>query len=194
MPYTSSILNLAEKYYDDNPSFRPKADENRPEDEIKQITKIHQAIAMIQFKLESPIIKNLIRLRSAVVNIADNMQMVDNQSLRAICKTGDQLISLAKRNDLIYDFGVILFFVGSFFCFIQQLLRNIDHLHVVGDIYDRGPQPDQIMEELINYHSVDIQWGNHDVLWIGAYSGSKVCLANIIRIDADNICQAYFRA
>ncbi len=51
------LLNLAEKYYDDNPSFRPKADENRPEDEIKQITKIHQAIAMIQFKLESPIIK-----------------------------------------------------------------------------------------------------------------------------------------
>ncbi|WP_226669804.1 fructose-1,6-bisphosphatase [Metabacillus litoralis] len=60
----------------------------------------------------------------------------------------------------------------------------VDHLHVVGDIYDRGPEPDQIMEALINYHSVDIQWGNHDVLWIGAFAGSKVCLANIIRICA----------
>lgn len=65
----------------------------------------------------------------------------------------------------------------------------VDHLHVVGDIYDRGPDPDKIMETLINYHSVDIQWGNHDVLWIGAYAGSKVCLANILRICAryDNL-------
>lgn len=65
----------------------------------------------------------------------------------------------------------------------------VDHLHVVGDIYDRGPEPDKIMETLIGYHSIDIQWGNHDVLWIGAYAGSKVCLANIIRICAryDNL-------
>lgn len=65
----------------------------------------------------------------------------------------------------------------------------VDHLHVVGDIYDRGPEPDKIMETLIEHHSVDIQWGNHDVLWIGAYAGSKVCLANIIRICAryDNL-------
>ncbi|WP_129691952.1 fructose-1,6-bisphosphatase [Gottfriedia acidiceleris] len=65
----------------------------------------------------------------------------------------------------------------------------VDHLHVVGDIYDRGPEPDKIMDTLINYHSVDIQWGNHDVLWIGAFAGSKVCLANIIRICAryDNL-------
>lgn len=65
----------------------------------------------------------------------------------------------------------------------------VDHLHVVGDIYDRGPEPDKIMDTLINYHSVDIQWGNHDVLWLGAFAGSKVCLANLIRICAryDNL-------
>ncbi|PPA69091.1 fructose-1,6-bisphosphatase [Jeotgalibacillus proteolyticus] len=65
----------------------------------------------------------------------------------------------------------------------------VDHLHVVGDIYDRGPEPDKIMEALINYHSVDVQWGNHDALWLGAFAGSKVCLANIIRICAryDNL-------
>lgn len=60
----------------------------------------------------------------------------------------------------------------------------VDHLHVVGDIYDRGPDPHKIMDTLINYHSVDIQWGNHDALWLGAFAGSKVCLANIIRICA----------
>lgn len=70
---------------------------------------------------------------------------------------------------------------------IQRLV--VDHLHVVGDIYDRGPHPDKIMDTLIDYHSVDIQWGNHDVLWMGAYSGSKVCLANLLRICAryDNL-------
>ena len=68
---------------------------------------------------------------------------------------------------------------------VQRLV--VDHLHV-GDIYDRGPKPDKIMDTLINYHS-DIQWGNHDVLWIGAYAGSKVCLANLLRICAryDNL-------
>lgn len=70
---------------------------------------------------------------------------------------------------------------------IQRLV--VDHLHVVGDIYDRGPLPDKIMDTLIDYHSVDIQWGNHDVLWMGAFSGSKVCLANLLRICAryDNL-------
>lgn len=65
---------------------------------------------------------------------------------------------------------------------IQRLV--IDHLHIVGDIYDRGPYPDKIMETLINYHSLDIQWGNHDMLWMAAFAGSKVCLANVVRICA----------
>ncbi|KRM92059.1 fructose-bisphosphatase class III [Liquorilactobacillus cacaonum] len=65
---------------------------------------------------------------------------------------------------------------------IQRLV--VDHLHVIGDIYDRGPAPDKIMEKLINYHSVDIQWGNHDVLWIGAVAGSALCMMNLLRICA----------
>lgn len=60
----------------------------------------------------------------------------------------------------------------------------IDHLHVIGDIYDRGPFPDKIMDSLMNYHSLDIQWGNHDIIWLGAVSGSKACLANVLRICA----------
>ncbi|WP_207694758.1 fructose-1,6-bisphosphatase III [Enterococcus sp. DIV0212c] len=60
----------------------------------------------------------------------------------------------------------------------------IDHLHVIGDIYDRGPHPDKIMDSLTEYHSLDIQWGNHDIIWLGAVSGSKACLANVLRICA----------
>ena len=57
----------------------------------------------------------------------------------------------------------------------------MDHLHVVGDIYDRGPSPDKIMNLLMNYHSIDIQWGNHDILWMGAALGSEVCIATVLR-------------
>lgn len=70
---------------------------------------------------------------------------------------------------------------------IQRLV--VDHLHVLGDIYDRGPYPDKIVDRLMSYHSVDIQWGNHDVLWFGAASGSPACVANVLRISAryDNL-------
>ena len=57
---------------------------------------------------------------------------------------------------------------------IQRLV--IDHLHIVGDIFDRGPGPHKIMDKLMSYHSVDIQWGNHDVLWMGAAAGSRAAL------------------
>ena len=59
----------------------------------------------------------------------------------------------------------------------------IDHLHVVGDIYDRGPGAHHIVNRLMDYHSVDIQWGNHDILWMGAAGGSEACIANVIRIS-----------
>ncbi|AGX41719.1 fructose-bisphosphatase class III [Clostridium saccharobutylicum] len=65
---------------------------------------------------------------------------------------------------------------------IQRLV--IDRLHIIGDIYDRGPRPDIIIDTLIDYHSVDIQWGNHDILWMGAASGNKTCIANVLRIAA----------
>lgn len=65
---------------------------------------------------------------------------------------------------------------------IQRLV--VDRLHIIGDIYDRGPRPDAIIDTLMDYHSVDIQWGNHDILWMGAAAGQKVCIANALRISA----------
>ncbi len=67
-----------------------------------------------------------------------------------------------------------------------NLIRHlvVDHLHVVGDIYDRGPYPHLIMDTLMEHHSVDIQWGNHDVLWMGAATGNQACIANMLRISA----------
>ena len=63
---------------------------------------------------------------------------------------------------------------------IQQL--TIDKLHILGDVFDRGPSPDKIMDILCNYHDFDIQWGNHDILWMGAASGNDCCIANVLRI------------
>lgn len=65
---------------------------------------------------------------------------------------------------------------------IRRLL--IDHLHVVGDIFDRGAGSAQVMDELLQFHSLDIQWGNHDIIWMGAFFGSKACLLNVLRIAA----------
>lgn len=57
----------------------------------------------------------------------------------------------------------------------------VDRLHVVGDIFDRGPRADSILDMLMQHHSVDIEWGNHDILWMGAASGSLCCIAAVVR-------------
>ncbi|WP_413699601.1 fructose-bisphosphatase class III [Psychromonas sp. KJ10-10] len=64
---------------------------------------------------------------------------------------------------------------------IQQLV--VSHLHVIGDIFDRGAGAHTIMDRLIGYHKVDIQWGNHDIVWMGAAAGSLACIANVIRVS-----------
>ncbi|MGL6119871.1 MAG: fructose-1,6-bisphosphatase, partial [Fusobacteriaceae bacterium] len=63
---------------------------------------------------------------------------------------------------------------------IQRL--TIDRLHIIGDIFDRGPAPHKILDTLIDYHNVDIQWGNHDILWMGAVAGQLGSVANVVRI------------
>lgn len=54
-------------------------------------------------------------------------------------------------------------------------------MHIVGDIYDRGQRPDSIIDMLRQHHSVDIQWGNHDILWMGAMCGNEACIATVVR-------------
>lgn len=84
--------------------------------------------------------------------------------------------------DTIIDIGRAENFIIALAELIQRLV--VDHLHVLGDIYDRGPGPHFIMDRLMDYHSLDIQWGNHDVVWMGAASGQKACIANVIRLSA----------
>lgn len=72
----------------------------------------------------------------------------------------------------------------EFIVAISDLIKRmaIDHLHVVGDIFDRGSEAKKVMNTLMNFHSLDIEWGNHDILWMGAACGNEACIANVVRI------------
>ncbi len=82
----------------------------------------------------------------------------------------DTIISTGRAKDFIIAL-----------CELIQRLA-IDHLHIIGDVYDRGPGAHIIMDRLVEHHSVDIQWGNHDIIWMGAAAGSEACMAIVIRI------------
>lgn len=71
-------------------------------------------------------------------------------------------------------------FIAAICHLIQRL--TIDSLHIIGDIYDRGPGAHIILDTLMNYHNYDIQWGNHDLVWMGAAAGSRACVANVLRM------------
>ena len=78
----------------------------------------------------------------------------------------------------IVEIGQAPDFISSLCAVIKRLA--VDRLHLVGDIFDRGPRADIIMDSLLKYHSVDIQWGNHDILWMGAASGSRTLVATVL--------------
>lgn len=72
--------------------------------------------------------------------------------------------------------------------FIIELTESIsrlavDKLHIIGDIFDRGAHPDAIMEYLMDFHDVDFQWGNHDIVWMGAAAGNRACITNLLRMN-----------
>ncbi len=82
----------------------------------------------------------------------------------------------------IVEFGSQKEFIIAICGVIHQLI--VDHLHIIGDIFDRGPYPDKVMDLLIDHHSLDIQWGNHDISWIGASAGNEALICTVIRICA----------
>ncbi len=84
----------------------------------------------------------------------------------------DTIIEIQKAEDFIIAMSHL----------IQRMV--VDRLHILGDIYDRGPGPDRIMDRLMTYHSLDIMWGNHDIVWMGAAAGSLQCIATVLRISA----------
>lgn len=113
------------------------------------------------------------RIPKDMVYILDELLNVTNDVVKEYYY--DEIITT------ILDTGTADRFIKSLCELIQSLA--IDHLHIIGDIYDRGPRADIIMDELMKVHNVDIQWGNHDISWMGAASGNWALIANVIRIS-----------
>ncbi len=88
-----------------------------------------------------------------------------------------------RYHDAIVDSLIATDGAAGFITALAAMIKRlaVDRLHVVGDIYDRGPRADSIMDILMNHHSVDIEWGNHDILWMGAAAGSECCIACVLR-------------
>lgn len=103
----------------------------------------------------------------------------------------DELIHVQKDEDdnqVVYHRNILdtlleLDNADEFIEVLAGLIKRlaVDHLHIVGDIFDRGACADRIMDLLMQYHSLDIEWGNHDILWMGAAVGSKACIATVVR-------------
>ncbi len=101
----------------------------------------------------------------------------------------DELLHVEYENKTLYYSGIIKTILqtgveDSFIIGLCAMVRDIsvDMLHIIGDIYDRGAHPDIIMDELMNFHDVDIQWGNHDINWIGAACGNLASMASVLRL------------
>ena len=108
----------------------------------------------------SYIIQELLHERTDDANKADYVNVII-----------DTIISTGRADDFIIAI-----------CNVIQRL-SIDQLHILGDIFDRGPGAHIILDTLLRYHSWDIQWGNHDVLWMGAMAGNRACQCNVIRLS-----------
>ncbi|MFA7116255.1 MAG: fructose-1,6-bisphosphatase [Bacteroidales bacterium] len=98
--------------------------------------------------------------------------------------------SMGERNKEKYIHSILdsIISTDSADCFIIAIAEviqrlTIDSLHIIGDVYDRGPGAHIIMNTICSYHNCDIQWGNHDIIWMGAAAGSAACMANVVRIS-----------
>ncbi|MCD8090829.1 MAG: fructose-1,6-bisphosphatase [Clostridiales bacterium] len=109
----------------------------------------------------------------AYANIMDELLHAqpdeDNNQFRYHNKIIETLIRLNNGDD----------FIEALASLIKRL--SVDRLHIVGDIFDRGARPDTILDMLMDYHSIDIEWENHDILWMGAAAGSEACVATVVR-------------
>lgn len=96
-----------------------------------------------------------------------------------ICENKDEYY-----NQIIYSI-IELGQADAFIVAISNLIQRlaIGKLHIIGDIFDRGPRADIILDRLLTYHSVDVQWGNHDISWMGAAAGNLACIANVLSIS-----------
>lgn len=116
--------------------------------------------------------------------IRKRMPKAYGYTLDELINTNSEDLNTQKYHKAVVDSIVENGFGNNYIIALARLIQNmcIDHLHIVGDIYDRGPRADKIIDDLIQFGNVDIQWGNHDVPWIGASQGNLACIAHVLYI------------
>ena len=136
---------------------------------LNQLVKVCQNVSSKYTR--SKVRKSLPQEFSYIIQELLHESSIDPNKLAYINVIISTIISTKRADD----------FIVAMCNLIQRL--TIDSLHIVGDIYDRGPGAHIIMDTLCDYHNFDIQWGNHDLLWMGAASGNDACIANVIRLS-----------
>lgn len=157
--YPKEKLRLVKKQVDDLDSWYQIT--------LNQLVKVCQSVSSKYTR--SKVRKSLPKEFSYIIQELLHESSMDPNKHAYINVIISTIISTKRAND----------FIIAMCNLIQRL--TIDSLHIVGDVFDRGPGAHIIMDTLCNYHNFDIQWGNHDVLWMGAAAGNNACIANVIR-------------
>ncbi|MBQ4255957.1 MAG: fructose-bisphosphatase class III, partial [Bacilli bacterium] len=140
--------------------------------------------------IQKQTLNRLIRLASMVSSkytrskVRKKMPASFGYALDELMHTNEDDLNKATYHEAILDSIIENHGSKSYIIALCELIQNlaIDHLHIVGDIFDRGPRPDKIMDDLIHFHDIDIEWGNHDVSWMGASIGNLACICNVLHI------------
>ncbi|MFW5980041.1 MAG: fructose-1,6-bisphosphatase [Halanaerobiales bacterium] len=159
-----------------------------PEEKLKNLKKKNEGLSSEKFKTY---LNQLIKLCREISSIYTRTK-VRKTLPEEFSYVLEELLYLNKndKNKRDYHNQILSTIIDidqteNFIISLAELIQTfaVDKLHVIGDIYDRGPNPHKILEVLKNHHNVDIQWGNHDILWMGAGLGQKALLATAIRIS-----------
>ena len=145
--------------------------EDTPEWYLKTITQLLELSKYMSYKYAATKVRSCIphRYESTIVELMNTRPETE----------GAQLVYHRQLINTIVEINSGADFIKAFTVLIKRLA--VDHLHFVGDFFDRGSRPDSILNLLMQQPSVDIQWGNHDMLWMGAALGSEVCIAGVVR-------------
>ena len=116
----------------------------------------------------------------------DSMPAAYKDILIELLSENNRVVQKEEYYNQLLDTIIELDRAGDYIIAMAQAIQSltVTRLHLIGDIFDRGPGPHLIMDYLMNHENVDIQWGNHDIVWMGAASGHMACIANVIRLCA----------
>lgn len=135
------------------------------------LTRLLELAKLMSYKYPASKVAGFIpeRYKAVIVELMNTRPEADNAQFIYHKRLLDTIVQIDSGADFIDAFTVL----------IKRLA--VDRLHIVGDFFDRGDRPDAILNDLMKHPFVDIQWGNHDVLWMGAALGSEVCIATVVR-------------